>query len=184
MSVIKDNKLNRVLIKKEGKTKSFGVLLLKSIKGCGKFGQIVYLKPGYANFLQKQQAAEFATKDSLNLAEQNLEILHKKNEELEQHAAEQKIILENLENLHFIYSASAHGRLHGSITSSNIADKINSLTNLNISPSQIKCHHIKTVGEHSATIDLSYLISYKLIFYIASSEIEYKKYLTEKNIVV
>lgn len=168
---------SRILVKKEGKCKYFGVLLLESIKDCGKFGQIVYLKPGYAHYLERKKAVEFATQESLSLESQRLQMLEKKNEEIEEYALKQKTVLENLKELYFIYPANMQGRLHGSITSANIAEQINSITNLNISPSQIKCQHIKNTGLHSAIIDLSYTISQIINFYIASSEIEYKKHL-------
>ncbi len=182
MSALKQDKskfVSRILVKKEGKCKYFGVLLLKSIKGCGKFGQIVYLKPGYAHYLERQKSVEFATQESLNLESQRLKILEKKNEEVEEYALKQKIVLENLKELHFIYPANTQGRLHGSITSTNIAEQINTITNLNISPSQIKCQHIKNTGQHSAIIDLSYTVSQTINFYIASSDTNYKKHLEE-----
>ena len=100
------------------------VILLKDVKGLGKSGELVNAKDGYArNFLLPKNVAIEATKENLAKWKQEQKEL-KKQEEAEK--AEALSIKEKLEKttVEFKSKAGENGKLFGSITSKDIAEKL------------------------------------------------------------
>ena len=100
------------------------VILIKDVKGTGKAGQEVNVADGYArNFLLSKGLAVEATAQNLNILKNKKQsIVHKKETELQ----DAKLIADKLKEITITLSAKAgtNGKLFGSITSKDIAEKL------------------------------------------------------------
>lgn len=123
------------------------VILLKDVKGLGKSGELVNAKDGYArNFLLPKNIAIEATKENLAKWKQEQKEL-KKQEEAEK--AEALSIKEKLEKttVEFKSKAGENGKLFGSITSKDIAEKLKKEYKIEIDRRKIEMDdNIKELG--------------------------------------
>jgi large subunit ribosomal protein L9 len=121
----------------------------------GKRGEIKDVADGYArNFLFPKGMALPATPSAIEAAKL---LLDKKMEHQARQEEEQGKIAQELEGkeLHFKAKAGAKGRLHGSITSANIAEELSRVTGLEVDKKRIELdeplHHL---GEYEVVINL------------------------------
>ena len=129
------------------------VILLQEIKGQGGEGDVVEVKRGYAvNYLFPQNQAILASKGNLKQLELRKHNIAKR--EVERLDSAEKIQTA-LADKEFIIQARVgeEGQLFGSVTTQQIADKLNEELGLEIDRRKIDLHAaIKTAGEHSVTV--------------------------------
>ena len=130
------------------------VVFLKDVPK-GKRGEIKDVADGYArNFLFPKGMALPATSSAVKEAKL---LLEKKAEHQARQQEEQGKLAQELEGkeLHFKAKAGAKGRLHGSITTSNIAEELSRLTGLEIDKKRVELeeplHHI---GDYEVELNL------------------------------
>lgn len=130
------------------------VIFLKDVPK-GKRGEIKEVADGYArNFLFPERMALPATPSAIKEARL---LLDKKVEHQARQQEEQGKIAQELEGkeLHFKAKAGAKGRLHGAITSANIAEELSRLTGLEIDKKRVEMdeplHHL---GSYDIVINL------------------------------
>jgi large subunit ribosomal protein L9 len=130
------------------------VIFLKDLPK-GKRGEIKEVADGYArNFLFPEGMALPATPSAIKEARL---LLDKKVEHQARQQEEQGKIAQELEGkeLHFKAKAGSKGRLHGAITSANIAEELSRLTGLEIDKKRVEMdeplHHL---GSYDIVINL------------------------------
>ncbi|HCH28388.1 MAG TPA: 50S ribosomal protein L9 [Ruminococcaceae bacterium] len=130
------------------------VILTSDVKGKGKKGELVNVSDGYArNFLFPKNLAIEADNAALSeLKSRNEATAHHKQEEID--AANQ--IAKKLDNktVTLTAKAGANGRLFGSITSKEIAEKIEHDLGIKIDKKKMSVADIKNFGEYTATVKL------------------------------
>ncbi|HHZ19975.1 MAG TPA: 50S ribosomal protein L9 [Firmicutes bacterium] len=129
------------------------VILLQDIKAIGKKGDIKEVADGYArNYLFPKKLAIEATAGNLKSLDQEKQAQQHKKAVEEAKATELAAKLNQLK-LHFKVKVGEGGRLFGSITGKEIADKIKQTANLDIDKRQVELGEtIKTLGTHQVTI--------------------------------
>jgi large subunit ribosomal protein L9 len=131
------------------------VILAKDYEKLGNAGDIVSVKDGFAkNFLIPNNIALIATKGNINQMELVKKSLIKKEAK---NIEEANQLAERLADLTITFSvnASPEGKLYGSITNKDIADKIFDERKVEIDKKKIDIEeHIKEVGEYSIDIKL------------------------------
>jgi len=127
------------------------VILLSDIKGTGKKGDLVTVNDGYArNYLLKQKLAQVATNTNKNIVNQAKQAQeYHKQQELEGF----KAIAEKIKGLtlKFEIKLGENGKLFGSVTNKEIAEKFKEL-GYNIEKKKINIENIKTIGKFSAIV--------------------------------
>jgi len=101
------------------------IILLERVRGLGKIGDVVKVKPGFArNFLIPQQKATMATKLNMEAFEARRKELEAKDAAL---VAKSNELAKQVGDLSISLTArvSEEGRLYGSITARDIAQAIN-----------------------------------------------------------
>ncbi|MDO4582259.1 MAG: 50S ribosomal protein L9 [Bacillota bacterium] len=139
------------------------VILVQDVKSLGKKGDIKEVADGYArNYLFAKALAKPATADSLNM--RNYEIKLKLNRE-EQQLADARAAAKKLEGttLLIIAKAGEAGKLFGSVTNSDIADKLKE-SGFDVDKKKIETEEqIKSLGRFNATIKLHAQVQAKII---------------------
>ncbi len=131
------------------------VIFLKDVKGTAKKGEMKEVSDGYArNFLIPKGVAKEATASSINDLKQqkNAEALRKQKEE-----QDAKDLAERLKDITvIIYSkAGDGGKLFGSITSKDIAERLEKEYKIEIDKRKILLDdHIKMLGSHTVPVKL------------------------------
>ena len=127
------------------------VILLSDVKGTGKKGDLVTVNDGYArNYLLKQKLAQVATNTNKNIINQAKKAQeYHKQQELEGF----KVIAEKIkgQTLTFNVKLGENGKLFGSVTSKEIAEKFKEM-GYDIEKRKINIETIKTIGKFSATV--------------------------------
>jgi large subunit ribosomal protein L9 len=130
------------------------VIFLKDVAK-GKRGEIKEVADGYArNFLLPKGMALPATPSAAKEAKL---LLEKKVEHQARQQEEQSKVAEELDGkeLHFKAKAGAKGRLHGSITTTSIAEELTRLTDIEIDKKRIELeeplHHL---GDYEVVVNL------------------------------
>ncbi|MBR1926096.1 MAG: 50S ribosomal protein L9 [Clostridia bacterium] len=127
------------------------VILLSDIKGTGKKGDLVTVNDGYArNYLLKQKLAQVATNTNKNIMSQAKQAQeYHKQQELDGFRA----VAEKIKGLtlKFDIKLGENGKLFGSVTNKEIAEKFKEL-GYDIEKKKINIENIKTVGKFSATV--------------------------------
>lgn len=138
------------------------VVLLADVKGHGKKGELCNVSDGYArNFLFPKKLAVEADNTALNeLKTREAAKEHHKQEEIK--AA--KELAEKLNGKEIVIKAKAgsSGRLFGSVTSKEIAEKIAETLSVTIDKKKMQVADIKNFGEYTAEIKLYQGISAKI----------------------
>ena len=131
------------------------VIFLKDVKGTAKKGEMKEVSDGYArNFLIPKGVAKEATASSINdlNQQQTAESLKKQKEE-----QDAKDLAEKLKAITVtMYSkAGDGGKLFGSITSKDIAERLNKEHKIDIDKRKILLDdHIKMLGSHTVPVKL------------------------------
>jgi large subunit ribosomal protein L9 len=139
------------------------VILKSDIKGLGKKESAVEVSDGYArNYLIPRGLAVEANTTNLNVMNSRQESEKRKKEREKQKAQE---LAEKIKGITVVFKAKAgeNGKLFGSITNKDIADKLKSSFNLDIDKKQIHLDDaIKSLGTTVADVKLYPEISAKL----------------------
>ena len=130
------------------------VILLQDVKGSGKKGDVVDVKDGYAGFLIKSGSAKPADARALNENKQqkDAEAFHraetlKANRELKEKVDGAVVTIQG--------KGGESGKFFGSITSKEIAEKLNDM-GYDIDKKKIQLSsNIKAVGEYTVSIKIS-----------------------------
>ncbi len=131
------------------------IILTKDVDKLGGFGDIVNVKDGYAkNYLIPNGFAIFATQGNIKQSE----ILKKSRIKVEaKNIKEATVIAEELEGTKLIFKvkSSPEGKLYGSITNKDIAEKILSFKKIEIDKKKIELEDsLKETGTYDIEIKL------------------------------
>ncbi len=139
------------------------VVFLKDVSSKGKAGEIRDVADGYArNFLFPRGLALKATADAMKRAQDQAEGKIRRQERKHEELSEQAKQVEGKE-LHFKAKAGEKGRLHGSITAANVAEKLSELVSLEIDKKKVILKEpLRQLGEHEVTIGFSREIEAKI----------------------
>lgn len=138
------------------------VVLIKDVKGTGKAGDVLNVSDGYANnFLLKQKLAQLATPEviaSLNAKKAAEEKLKQKQKD----QANEKAKLLNGQTVRIIANKGEKGRLFGSITAEDVANKLAEM-GFEVDKKEIVMPQpIKTIGSYSLSVKVYADISAKI----------------------
>ena len=130
------------------------VILLSDVKGKGKKGELVNVSDGYArNFLFPKNLAIEANNAAMSeLKSRNEATAHHKQEEID--AAKSTAAKLNGKSVVITAKAGTGGRLFGSVTSKEIADKIEQELGIKVDKKKMTVADIKNYGEYEAVIKL------------------------------
>ncbi len=152
------------------------IILISTVSNLGRIGDVVEVKSGYAkNFLIPSKKAICFTENSYKIFEskkQEFEQLNKSN--LESAGKLQRSLLGK--DIIIIKSASDDGRLYGSVTSSDIAAKVNEISgSKDISRSDIFLKKpIKEIGLYQVTVSPHSEVNCEVRLIVSRSESEIK----------
>jgi large subunit ribosomal protein L9 len=140
------------------------VILLEDVKGVGKKGQTVNAADGHAmNFLIPRKLAIEATKT--NLAQ--LDAQQKKAEKnLKEEIAAAQAIADKLKDakIKIPVRVGDGGKMFGSISNKEVAEAVQSQAGIAIDKKKFNMQAVKTVGEHTATVNLHAKVKAPLTF--------------------
>ena len=131
------------------------VILIRDYEKLGNTGDIVSVKDGFAkNFLIPNNIAIIATKGNINQMEIVKKSLIKKEAKNIEEAQKIAEVVDGTE-LKFMVNSSPDGKLYGSITNKDIADKILEEKKIEIDRKKIELEeHIKEVGNYEIELKL------------------------------
>jgi len=131
------------------------IILARDYEKLGNAGDIVNVKDGFAkNFLIPNNIALFATRGNINQMEIVKKSLVKKEVKNIEDAKQVAALLTDLK-LTFTVNSSPEGKLYGSITNKDIAEKILEERKVDIDKKKIElAEHIKEVGEYDVEVKL------------------------------
>lgn len=131
------------------------IILARDYEKLGNAGDIVNVKDGFAkNFLIPNNIALFATRGNINQMEIVKKSLVKKEVKNIEDAKQVATLLTDLK-LTFTVNSSPEGKLYGSITNKDIAEKILEERKVDIDKKKIElAEHIKEVGEYDVEVKL------------------------------
>ncbi len=131
------------------------IILTKDYEKLGNAGDIINVKDGFAkNFLIPNNIALFATRGNINQMEIVKKSLVKKEVKNIEDAKQVAALLTDLK-LTFTVNSSPEGKLYGSITNKDIAEKILEERKVEIDKKKIElAEHIKEVGEYDVEVKL------------------------------
>ncbi|GAA0745596.1 50S ribosomal protein L9 [Clostridium oceanicum] len=138
------------------------VILLKDVKSLGKKGELVNTSDGYArNYLFPRKLAEEATNNNLHILNNKKEAeRRKKLKELE----EAQKVANSLKGkeVNFKVKTGENGRLFGSITSKDIAQKIKDQYKVKIDKKKIVSEAIRQLGSYDVELKIYPEVSTKV----------------------
>ncbi|HHW27368.1 MAG TPA: 50S ribosomal protein L9 [Firmicutes bacterium] len=130
------------------------VVLKQDVPGLGKKGQLVSVKDGYArNYLFPKGLAVPATKGAIK-EQESLNIAKKEKED--RNLQEARVNASKIEGKTLVFYAKAgHGRIFGSITPQEIANKIKSSYKVDVDKRKVLLEeNLKELGVHEVIIQL------------------------------
>lgn len=132
------------------------VVFLKDVSSKARAGDIKEVADGYArNFLFPKGLASIATQDAIKKAQEQEQGKVRRKEKLQDELSELAKQVEGKE-LHFTAKAGEKGRLHGSITTANIAEQLSEKVNAEIDKKKIMLKEpLRQLGEHEVIIEFS-----------------------------
>ena len=135
------------------------LILKETIDSLGREGDLVRVKPGYGrNFLLPQGKAVLATATNLELLEKNKAAIQARLEE-DRKAAEKLSRKLSAVTLEFSQLAGADDKLFGSVTSSDICDKLKE-NGIDVEKKDILlAEPIKTLGENKVAVKVGFNLS-------------------------
>lgn len=139
------------------------VILIKDLKGSGKAGELVNVKDGYAqNFLFPKGLAKPANNEGMNELKTKKEALLFKEKKEEDSAKEVAKKLDGATVL-IIAKAGENGKLFGSVTSKEIAEKISNEFGISLEKRKISLpEDIKAFGTYECELKLFKNIKVKI----------------------
>ncbi|HBU11695.1 MAG TPA: 50S ribosomal protein L9 [Clostridiales bacterium] len=138
------------------------VILLETVQGKGKTGDIVTVSDGYArNYLFPKKLATEATPQNLNAAKQKIAAAKYKKEVEKENAEEVAKELSGLE-LHIAAKHGEGGRLFGAVTAKEIAAALKEKAGYDIDKKKFTVPTIKEVGEYEVGVKVYAEISTKI----------------------
>lgn len=154
------------------------VILVKPVRKLGQIGQLLKVKNGFGrNYLLPQKLAIRATAINKQLIEQQKHDLEEKDKALKIEAENTNSLISNIE-LIFIRQSADDGRLFGSVTHKEIAERLSASSTHQISQSHIALDkQIKSTGAFSVEIRLHAELSTSITVIVARSESEAQDYL-------
>lgn len=131
------------------------VLLRDDVKGVGRRGDIVDVKPGFArNFLLPSGAAMVASDQTESQAASMRKSRDLRDAQSREAAETQRTVLEAA-TLTIAARAGATGRLFGSVTEADVVSAVREATGVELERSQVTmAEHLKEVGPATATATL------------------------------
>lgn len=130
------------------------IILKENVEGLGKIGDLVKVKPGYArNFLVPRGLAVEANSRNVNELEHNKRQLERK---LQRQTQAAELLKGQIEKAvcGFSLRAGEEGKLFGSVTSADIAEKL-AAAGIEIDRKKIVLDEpIKTLGDHQVAVKL------------------------------
>ena len=148
------------------------IILTKDYEKLGNAGDIVNVKDGFAkNFLIPNNIALFATRGNINQMEIVKKSLVKKEVKNIEDAKQMATLLTDLK-LTFTVNSSPEGKLYGSITNKDIAEKILEERKVEIDKKKIElAEHIKEVGEYDVEVKLYKDVKAEIKIVVVSEDI-------------
>jgi large subunit ribosomal protein L9 len=147
------------------------VLLTQEVEKLGKAGEVKRVARGFArNFLLPRGLAVIPTAGAMRQVEMNAKAAMKRNAKLSNDA---KGLAEQLAKQMLVFTAKVgeQGRLYGSITTQDIADKLHEQLGVEIDRRKIElAEPLRLVGDHSVTIHLHGDVSAKVAIQIKAEE--------------
>lgn len=139
------------------------VILTIDIRGTGRKGDIIEVKPGFAmNFLLPQKKAVLATATAVEAAKKAQEKRVIGAQEAKENAKKYGARVKGL-SLVFKRKVADTGHLYGSVSEGDIAEAIKAEAKIDLDKKQIKMdEHIKTLGKHWIAVHLSDDVEIKL----------------------
>lgn len=144
------------------------VILLQDVKGVGKKGELINASDGHAlNFLLPRKLAVEANKTNMaQLDAQKKKAEHKLGQEIE---AAQKIADKLKEaKIKIAVRVGDGGKMFGSISNKEVAEAVQSQAGIAIDKKKFNMQAVKTLGEHSAQINLHAQVKATLTFELVS----------------
>ena len=131
------------------------VILQKDIKTLGRKGAVVEVSEGYANnYLIKNKFAVPATAENMNVLKSQQGALMKRKERDFEEAKKLAEIMKNI-TLKFTVKAGEGGRLFGSVTAKDIAEKLNTEHKIEVDKKKVMLEDaIKTAGVTEVEVKL------------------------------
>ena len=148
------------------------IILTRDYEKLGNAGDIVNVKDGFAkNFLIPNNIALFATRGNINQMEIVKKSLIKKEVKNIEDAKQIAALLTDLK-LTFTVNSSPEGKLYGSITNKDIAEKILEERKVEIDKKKIElAEHIKEVGEYDVEVKLYKDVKAEIKIVVVSEDI-------------
>jgi large subunit ribosomal protein L9 len=133
------------------------VILLQDVKALGEQGEVVSVSDGYfRNFLAPQKLAEKATPGALAHLKRNLERIRQKADRLHQEAVVQGEKLGALPVLVLEASVGEAGRLHGNVTTRQLAELITAKSGITIDRRDLSLSQpINRLGAYTVNLRIS-----------------------------
>ncbi|MBQ6117806.1 MAG: 50S ribosomal protein L9 [Clostridia bacterium] len=130
------------------------VILNQDVKGLGKKGELVNVSDGYAkNYLVPRKIASFADAAAMNELK-NREASKAYQLAQEKAAAEKAAAELNGKTIRISAKAGANGRLFGSVTSKEIAEKIKEDYGIDIDKKRVVTEDIRSFGTYECTLKI------------------------------
>jgi len=132
------------------------VVFLQDVSSKGKAGEIREVADGYArNYLFPKNLALPASESAIKVAAVKSKEAAKRQARLHGEMAELAKLLQDKE-IHFQAKAGEKGRLHGSITTANIADELTKIAGVEIDKKKIELDEpLRQLGSHEVRIQFS-----------------------------
>lgn len=144
------------------------VILLQDVKGLGKKGDTVNASDGHAaNFLIPRKLAAEATKTNLaQLDAQKKKAAHK----LDQEVSAAQALADKLKDtrVKIPVRVGENGKMFGSISNKEVAEAVQSQAGIAIDKKKYSVQAIKTIGEHTAQINLHPQVKVTITFDLVS----------------
>ena len=156
------------------------VILKRSVHGCGKCGDIIEIKPGYARYLVNQDKVSIATPSKIAEIESRALELQKLDKEYHVQAEKDAAIISGL-FICFVKPAGGQGRLYGSVGITDLVDEIYKLCGIKVSKSIVNLIPIRICGSHQAIINFADNITCKITLHVVSSQIARDKLIKDRE---
>jgi large subunit ribosomal protein L9 len=151
--------------------KNVEVILQRSVRGCGKCGQVVKVRRGYAMYMDAQGYSVFATKENIERNKLKLASLQSQDQDRHKNAQRDAAVLQKLA-VCFVRSAGAQGKLYGSVSVGDLAEEIKLLSGIELQRNQVSMEVARTTGWHHARLHLFESVEVDMKFHVAESEAE------------
>ncbi len=146
------------------------IILKENVKGLGYKNDIVTVKDGYGrNFLIPYGKAVIASPSARKVLAENLRQQAHKLEKIKNDALALAEKINGLEAFTIAAKVSETGALYGSVNATNIADEL-AKVGVNVDAKNIDMVDAKTIGEHTATVNLHKDVTAEVKFNVVAEE--------------